>query len=384
VSHTEPALGHTDAPARRTIGIDGTPLYRRVDGIGRYSANLVRATAESRPDWHYVVVGFADDRTKPYLLPDLPNVERVYLPFPRRAYQALYSYVARVPVTRLVPRLDAFVCTNYTTFPAIRGVPTLVAVFDLTYVDLPDVVERRNLGYLRRHVPRTMTEADGVLAISAFTARRIDEVFPGHPPVRVVDCGLDPGFLEARSPEPLDTPLPDAYILCVGTLEPRKNLVALLRAYAGLDDGVRSAYPLVVVGRSGWGSADLPDDISRAVVDEVRFTGYVDDAALPDVFRGASLFVFPSLYEGFGLPLLEAMASGVPAVVSDIAPFRAIGQDVVEYVDPSDRVAFTRAIERGLTERDTSRTARAQATAEAFTWQRSARQLVAAIGELWR
>ncbi|MCG7285414.1 glycosyltransferase family 4 protein [Cellulomonas sp. ACRRI] len=367
------------------VGVDGTPLFRRVDGIGRYTANLLRATAEARPDWRFVVIGFRDDAGRPSLVPDLPNVEVVLLPAPRRAYQAVFSYLARVPVGRLLPRFDVHLATNYVAFPHLPGVPAVSVVYDLTYVDLPEVVEARNLGYLRRHVPRTVRESAAVAAISPFTAARVDEEFPGHPPVHVVDCALDPTFL-APAPAPGgEVPgLPDGYVLAVGTLEPRKNLVTLLRAYALLDPAVRDAHPLVVVGKQGWGPGDVPADVPADVVAGVRFTGYVPDADLPSVYRGARLFVFPSRYEGFGLPLLEAMACGVPAIASDIPPFRTIGQDLVDYADPGDPAAFAAAITAALTAPQddparAARTARAADAAGAWTWDRSARQLVAAV-----
>lgn len=367
------------------VGVDGTPLFRRVDGIGRYTANLLRATAEARPDWRFVVIGFRDDAGRPSLVPDLPNVEVVLLPAPRRAYQAVFSYLARVPVGRLLPRFDVHLATNYVAFPHLPGVPTVSVVYDLTYVDLPEVVEARNLGYLRRHVPRTVRESAAVAAISPFTAARVDEEFPGHPPVHVVDCALDPTFLApAPAPGGAAPELPDGYVLAVGTLEPRKNLVTLLRAYALLDPAVRAGHPLVVVGKQGWGPGDVPADVPADVVAGVRFTGYVPDADLPSVYRGARLFVFPSRYEGFGLPLLEAMACGVPAVASDIPPFRTIGQDLVDYADPGDPGAFAAAITAALAAPQddparAARTARAVDAARARTWDRSARQLVAAV-----
>jgi glycosyltransferase involved in cell wall biosynthesis len=367
------------------VGVDGTPLFRRVDGIGRYTANLLRATAAARPDWRFVVVGFRDDAGRPSLVPDLPNVEVVLLPAPRRAYQAVFSYLARVPVARLLPRLDVLLATNYVAFPHLPGVPAVSTVYDLTYVDLPEVVEARNLGYLRRHVPRTVRDSAALAAISPFTAARIDEEFPGHAPVHVVDCALDPTFLApARAGDGAAPDLPEGYVLAVGTLEPRKNLVTLLRAYALLDPAVRAAHPLVVVGKQGWGPGDVPADVPADVVAGVRFTGYVPDADLPSVYRGARLFVFPSRYEGFGLPLLEAMASGVPAVASDIPPFRAIGQDLVDYAAPDDPGAFAAALTAALaTPPDdparAARTARAADAARGWTWDRSARQLVAAV-----
>ncbi|MBO3101397.1 glycosyltransferase family 4 protein [Cellulomonas fengjieae] len=358
-----------------TIAVDGTPLSRPMDGIGRWSANVLRETALARPDWRFVVLGFTDDRARPYLLPDLPNVERVLLPVPRRAYQAVYSLVARVPVDRLVPRVDALVSTNYTAFPALR-VPSVVTVFDLAYVDLPDVIEKRNLAYLRKHVPRSMREAAAITTISPFTAARIDAEFPGHAPVHLVDCGLDPAFLAPLTAGPA---LPSGYVLAVGTLEPRKNLVTLLRAWARVDPAMRRAHPLVIVGRDGWGSRDLPADVPADVLAEVSFTGYVEDADLPAVYAGATLFAFPSLYEGFGLPLLEAMASGVPAVVSDIPPFREIGAGLVDYVDPLDPRAFAEAISVRLTRAGDDRAAQARTRAREWTWERSGRQMAETI-----
>jgi alpha-1,3-rhamnosyl/mannosyltransferase len=368
-----------------TVGVDGTRLFRRVDGIGRYTANLLRATARARPEWRFVVVGFRGDDAGPSLVPDLPNVEVVLLPFPRRVFQAFFSYVARIPVDRWLPRLDAYVATNYALFPEVSSAPALAVIYDLTYVDLPEVVERLNLGYLRRHVPRAVRAAQALVAISPFTAQRIDEEFPGHPPVHVVDCGLDPAFRDALAGgrahvHPVG--LPERYVLAVGTLEPRKNLVALLRAYALLDADLRDSYPLVIVGKQGWGTADLPADVPAEVLGHVQFTGYVPDEDLPAVYRHAQLFVFPSRYEGFGLPLLEAMACGVPAVCSDIPTFREIGGDLVDYVDQEDPAAIAAAMSRSLSEPGDARTRKAAEAVHAWTWERSAKQLTAALGSI--
>ncbi len=362
------------------VAVDGTPLFRRTDGIGRYASNVLRATALARPDWRFVVVGLRPDAQGPSLVPDLPNVEQVVVPLPRRWYQAACSFGLRVPVDRWVPRADVLLAMNFTDVPVLRGVPSVVTVFDLTYVDLPDVVEARNLAHLRRAVPPAVRRARRVTTISPFTARRLGSALPGHAPVRLVDCGLDPSFL--APPLPGGPDLPERYVLAVGTLEPRKNLETLLRAWALLDPALRADLRLVVVGRQGWGADDVPDDVPAEVLDEVVLTGWVDDAHLPGVYARAAAFVFPSLYEGFGLPLLEAMASGVPAVVSDIEPFREIGADLVTYVPPRDPAAFADALAGVLRGPDAVRVAAARDRARGWTWERSGEQQAAVLQEV--
>lgn len=361
------------------VAVDGTPLFRRTDGIGRYAANVLRATALARPTWRFVVVGLRPDDDGPSLVPDLPNVTSVVVPLPRRWYQAACSFGVRFPVDHWVPRADVLLAMNFTDVPVLRGVPSVVTVFDLTYADLPEVVEARNLAHLRRAVAPAVRRASRVTTISPFTSERLDAVLPDHAPVRLVDCGLDPSFLSPPAgPGPT---LPSRYVLAVGTLEPRKNLVTLLRAWALLDPRVRDGRRLVVVGRQGWGRDDVPADVPSDVLDDVVFTGWVDDADLPGVYARAEAFVFPSLYEGFGLPLLEAMASGVPAVVSDIAPFRAIGEDLVTYVPPREPAAFAAALTDALDRPDAARVAAARDRARAWTWERSGEQMATVLQE---
>lgn len=368
----------------RLIGVDGTSLFRAVDGIGRYSANVLRAAAEQSPDWTFLVIGFAQDRSAPSLVPDLPNVRRHFLPIPRRFAVGMHVFGIPLNVRRLLPPLDALVCLNFTLFPVVSGVPTLAIIYDLTYHDHPEVMAARNRAHLARQVPRTVEKASVVGAISAFTAHRITDVYPDHAPVVIVPCGLDERFLTPDDSSASALDLPPRYVLAVGTLEPRKNLVTLIRAYAQLDTTLFEEYPLVIVGRKGWGPNDLPDDIPTAVAEAVRYTGYVEDADLPAVYSGASLFVFPSIYEGFGLPLLEAMACGVPAVASDIETFAEIGSRLVDLVPPTDPAAFAAAITARLAEPDPERTEAARGRARAWTWERSGAVLRETLAGLLR
>jgi glycosyltransferase involved in cell wall biosynthesis len=195
--------------------------------------------------------------------------------------------------------------------------------------------------------------------------------------IAVIPWGCDERFQPGGDPEHFAAVqqryrLPAQYLLFVGTLEPRKNLTTLLHAYAML----RAEWPgedlkLVVAGRTGWLYTDIFDTVKRLALDEeVIFTGFVDDEDLPDLYRGAQLFVFPSLYEGFGLPILEAMASGVPVITSATASMPEVAGDAAILVDPHDSEAIAEGMAQVLAE-DRLRQAMIQkglARARRFTW----------------
>ena len=172
--------------------------------------------------------------------------------------------------------------------------------------------------------------------------------------------------------------LPTRYLLFVGTLEPRKNLTALLHAYAMLraewhDEDLK----LVVAGRTGWLYQDIFATVkSLGLEEEVIFTGFVDDEDLPHLYWGAQLFVFPSLYEGFGLPILEAMASGVPVVTSNTASMPEVAGDAAMLVDPHDSKAIAEGMGKVLYQgrlRDVL-IEKGLARARHFTWESVARR----------
>jgi glycosyltransferase involved in cell wall biosynthesis len=168
------------------------------------------------------------------------------------------------------------------------------------------------------------------------------------------------------------------YILSVGSLEPRKNLLRLLEAYARLE-GSRPS--LVIAGaRNYWKSSPVVETVSRLGLEQhVRFTGYVEDADLPALYSAASLFVFPSLYEGFGLPVLEAMACGTPVVTSSVSSLPEVAGDAALLVDPRDVDAIASAMRRILDDSDLAADLRARGLARAaqFSWERTARETLA-------
>ena len=246
--------------------------------------------------------------------------------------------------------------------------------------------------YLERAVPRSIARADLVLADSTHTRSDLIDLFRVEPDkVKVVTPGVDPRF-QPRQAAPQASPpcAPDElrkrydlgdqpYVLSVGTLQPRKNYVRLIQAFVKSRVSREAGLRLLIAGGCGWLFEDIVTEAEKH--DCVRLLGFVEDEELPALYRGACLFAFPSLYEGFGLPVLEAMACGVPVVCSNTSSLPEVAGDAAVLVNPldvdelsfamdrvlQDKVLRDRMIDRGL------------AQAARFTWQRSARQLLDVI-----
>jgi alpha-1,3-rhamnosyl/mannosyltransferase len=273
---------------------------------------------------------------------------------------------------------------NYVAFP-FRG-PTIITLHDLSFVHYPETHPRDRLAYLECYLPAALKEAAHVTTDS-HEVRREAILHFGLDPVRTTAIHL--GVAEAYEPR-VEVQCREVlarhglrygkYVLSVGTLEPRKNLVAAIQAFAAVPDRVRSNIPLVVVGRRGWLSESVETMIRAGErAGWLRFLGFVPQRELPVMYAGARLFVYPSRYEGFGLPVVEAMASGVPIITSSVSCLPEIAGNAAELVHPDDldglRASLTRLLE------DDARHAELRSLgldrAKRFSWQRCAEETVA-------
>jgi glycosyltransferase involved in cell wall biosynthesis len=264
--------------------------------------------------------------------------------------------------------------------PALRA-PTVVTVHDVLTLRAPQYFSAVIRANFRLLAPHTIRHAAAVLTGSEYSRHEIVELVGAAPErVRVVPLGLDPRF----RPAPLDRGelaarfgIDRPYVLCVGTLEPRKNLLGALRAFAALGDDA-AGHQLVVAG-GGW----MNDEFARAlrdVRDRVVVTGYVGDDGLVGLLGACACFVYPSFLEGFGLPPLEAMACGAPVVSSTGGSLPEVCGDAALLVDPADVDAIAGAVQRVLTEPDLAAGLRERGLRRSaeFTWDRCAEGTVAA------
>ncbi len=349
----------------------------RSAGINGYIANLLHALPDAAPDFSYTVFVGAQAQ--------LPAQERLTI---RRAAWNTENPLRRIlweqliqPFALRAAQPDLMHALAFVT-PLLSPVPSVVTVYDLSFVHYPDRLPAARRWYLRLFVRRSCWRARRVIAISHSTARDLVQTF-GLPPERI-DVAA-PGVGEQFRPLPraevqafrTRKGLPDRFFLFVGTLEPRKNLPVLLRAYARLPVSQRRAVPLVLAGGRGWMDSAIQATIAaHDLADTVLQPGYLPADELPWWYNAAEALIYPSVYEGFGLPVLEALACGTPALVSDVSSLpEAVGEGGMR-LPPDDVSAWTEALERVLADPGwrAEASARGLAHAARFTWAQTATQ----------
>jgi alpha-1,3-rhamnosyl/mannosyltransferase len=294
-----------------------------------------------------------------------------------RLAAVLAANYLRVPLGQWSARkADLFHITHHLLHPP-RRVPLTSLIHDPTCLLMPEFHTPSNVRYFRHFVQHVLPRLAGVIVPSCAVKRDLGERL-GTPEDRitVIPHGVDEGFFEPRAVERARAAyrLPDRYILFLGTNEPRKNLATLLEAYRLLPGELRHAYALVVAGASGWKNAELRRAVKREPPSGVRAIGYVAPELLPAVYSLATVFVFPSLYEGFGMPVLEAMAAGVPVVTSNVSAMPEVAGEAAITVNPRSPAELARAIECLLSDR-TQAAALAESgrrRAREYTWEKTA------------
>jgi glycosyltransferase involved in cell wall biosynthesis len=323
------------------IGLDATPLLGPRTGVGRYVEQLVAALA-AEPGLDLVATAFTA-RGAGGLGAAVPGGVRVrHRPAPARLLQAAWARAEVPPVEWLTGPLDVFHGTNF-VLPPLRRAAGVLTVHDLSYLRYPETVAAATLRY-RELVPRGLRRAAAVLTPSHAIAEEVRAEYGLGDRVLATPLGVDPAWFAAERPGPAwlaGRGLPDRYLLFVGTIEPRKGLPTLLRALRLLHDADPDTPPLVLAGPPGWGPALRTGGLPAGAVVPA---GYLESPELRRLVAGAALLAFPSLYEGFGLPPLEAFATGVPVVASDLPVVREVTGELAALAPVGDEVALAGAL----------------------------------------
>lgn len=369
------------------IGIDYTAGVVQKGGIGRFVRGLVDGLAAVDQDNEYLLFYFHRGQETPNRpISNIANFRTRQIPIPDRLMTILWHrFSLPIPVDIATGQLDVFHAPDYVLPPLRRGVSVLT-VHDLSFLLHPECHDENLSAYLEKAVPPSVARADLITVDSHSTRNDLICLLDAEPErVEVVYGGVDEQFRPMQEQWELLSQtrkrfgISHPFILNVGVIEPRKNLVALVQAYERLKARPGFNHKLVIAGGKGW----LYHEVYRKVrdlrlEDDVIFTGYVPDEDLPALYNLADLFVYPSLYEGFGLPVVESMACGTPVVASDSSSIPEIVGDAALLAPPTDVEALASAMERALTDLALRDHMRASGLAQAtnFTWRKAAESLV--------
>lgn len=366
------------------VGINAVPLLTPLTGIGQYTLHLAREMQTLlREPWFFYASDWSREIRDAPAAPRGGIVASIKSLVPRAYEIARWRQQRHFTSGVRAHGIGLYHETNYMAFP-FDG-PTVVTVHDLSWVRHPETHPADRVRMMDKTMPGVLERATQVIADSEFTRReaiehyrvpaeRVTTVLLGVPPefrpVGASDCETFLASQGLRHGE---------YVLAVGTLEPRKNLATAVAAFARLPQALRARYPLVVAGMAGWRMERLPSGMQRMIAaGEVRLQGYVPQQDLPKLYSSARLFVYPSIYEGFGLPPLEAMACGVPVIASRRASLPEVVGDAGVLVEPLDEAEIAERM-RALLEDGEGRarlTAAGLARASGFTWRRCALETI--------
>jgi glycosyltransferase involved in cell wall biosynthesis len=361
------------------IGIDASrATASERTGTENYSLFLIRALLELDQRNQYRL--YLNGPPSPDLFPVAENVELRWMPFPR-----LWTHV-RLSLEMAVRSPDVLFVPAH-VLPAVHPRRSVVTIHDLGYLRYPEAHTRWSRWYLRWSTCYNARSAATVMVDSRATLQDLVKHCGTSPDkTHIVHPGCDPAFAEVRDEARVaevcthyGVQLP--YLLFVGTLQPRKNLKVLLEAFSALVSHDAATH-LALVGRKGWLYEPLFAQVRQLGLEHrVHFTGYVPQADLPAVISGAHAFVLPSLYEGFGLPVLEALACGTPVICSNVSSLPEVAGDAAILIDPHDTAQLTQAMQRVLENAELRREMALKGLRQArrFSWERCARETLTLI-----
>jgi glycosyltransferase involved in cell wall biosynthesis len=367
----------------RTIGVDATPLLGERSGVGNYSARLLAAQLETEPEQEFLLYS---NRLLENLEPALARAQKIPGYFPRSRWLWM-----QMTLPKIIRQTNPDIChfTNALA-PLWLNRPYVLSIHDATLFLYGRYHPRTRLLAIRLMLPLVVRRAAAIITVSHSARQDLQRILKiPEEKIHVVYEAAPKHFQQVTNPTELSRiqkkyNLPEQFLLYVGTLEPRKNLTRLVRALGRLK-AQGQPQKLVMAGPWGWSMDDFQQQIEELDLKEsVQLLGYVPEEDLPGLYSLATIFVFPSLYEGFGLPPLEAMACGTPVLSSKNSSLAEICGDAAYLVDPRNEESLVEGLQRLLTDeplRETLKESGSKRAAE-FSWERAAKETTAVYNKV--
>jgi glycosyltransferase involved in cell wall biosynthesis len=362
------------------VCVDVSAAVHHRAGLGRYAQELTAALLDVAGGDEYIA--FYNRPTQAQVDPPLNRLRHLTTNLPNKPWRmsALLAHYLGFAQDRLFPGVDLFHATDH-LLPRLARVRSVFTLHDLAFRFYPQTHTAWNRRFLNVMMPHFLRAADAVIAVSEHTKRDAVRAYGlDEAKVKVVYEGVPPRFRpatpEAAAAVRQKYSLPERFVLFVGTIEPRKNLSTLLTAFGQFKEW-GGEHHLVIVGRKGWLYESFFRQLRASGWERnVIFPGFVSDVDLPALYGGAEFFVFPSLYEGFGLPPLEALACGTPTLCADSSSLPEVVGDAALLVPPLDVAAWAEAMQRLACDANLRAALRARGPERArqFTWERAARK----------
>ncbi len=375
------------------IGIDITAAVTQGGGIGRYTRELIYALVRADKENTYRLFSAKQPATLPVPdpIPTGDNISYHQAPLNERwLYRLWYRLRLPLPVQLMTGQIDLFHSPDF-VLPPVRGdIPTILTVHDLSFIHYPKTFTPALVNYLNRVVPWSVGRATHILADSQATKADLINIWNvTAEKVTVLYSGVSGRFRPVTDKKQLSAvrqkySIGDApYLVSVSTLQPRKNFQMLIQAFKPV--AKQKPHNLIIAGGKGWLYEEMLAEVAKQGLEgRVKFIGFVEDGDLPSLYSQAALMVFPSLYEGFGLPLLEAMACGVPVLTSNASCLPEVAGEAAVLLSPTDKAAWSHTMNELLS--NPGRRARMVAAGflqvRKFTWKKAAGQLLEIYQEL--
>lgn len=370
------------------LGLELQPCLKNRSGIGIYTYELTKRLKEFEEiKFQGNIFNFFNRNNIEEDIPELSLNKNICSLFPYSIYRRVWRWIPIKYNSLFKNDSDVYHFFNFIVPPRVKG-KVITTVYDMTYKLYPETMDKRNLKRLNDDMEYSVNRADKIITITESSKSDIVKFLNVDPcKIEIVPCGVDyhkfnSTFLDNEKSNVRDKyNLPENYILYMGTLEPRKNIESIIQAFSLLkakDDVSNNKFKLVIAGKKGW----LFESIFKLVEDlnlknEVIFTDYVDEKDKPIIYQMASLFVFPSLYEGFGIPVLEAMAASVPVITSNVSSLPEVAGDAAVLVEPKDIDSIAGNMNKILNDDELRNDLikKGQIQAQKFTWEASAEKL---------